>query len=129
MLVFPPTDVAVTIDTHHFVGKGLVSDTLRERLVDPDRVLATGDELITASGLEVVTRLWAGFDRGGVTLVWVLAESHLVLHYWADEGVATLDLHVCDYHERNRVKAQGLLTVLRAFCFRTGSDSWRELHP
>jgi len=49
------------------------------------------------------------FDNGGLTLVWVLAESHLVLHHWEMEGFATLDLHLCNYRGSNIERARRLV--------------------
>ena len=66
------------------------------------------------------------FPEGGLTLVWVLAESHLVIHLWATEGYATIDLHVCDYRESNAAAARALVESLRRLCFAEGSDSWQE---
>jgi S-adenosylmethionine/arginine decarboxylase-like enzyme len=66
------------------------------------------------------------FPGGGLTLVWVLAESHLVLHHWAEEGYATIDLHICDYRGSNEANAQRLVESLRRFCFLEASDSWHR---
>ena len=59
-------------------------------------------------------------------LVWVLAESHLVINLWAAEGYATIDLHVCDYRQSNAAAARSLMESLRRLCFAEGSDSWQE---
>ena len=67
------------------------------------------------------------FPDGGLTLVWVLAESHLVLHYWGAEGFATIDLHICDYRDSNRAKAQRLVETLESSCFLPGTAQWHEI--
>ncbi len=67
------------------------------------------------------------FDNEGLTLVWVLAESHLVMHLWPEQGYATLDLHVCDYNGSNRDAAHALVERLTAYCYVDGSESWREM--
>ena len=67
------------------------------------------------------------FAGGGLTLVWVLAESHLVLHLWPEEGYATVDLHVCDYRESNAAKARRLREELARLCFAAGSGEWQEM--
>jgi len=113
--------------SHHFIGKGLTSDSLREAAGDPMTLVATVERMVADSGLAVVERQVAEFPQGGMTLVWVLAESHLVIHYWAAEGFATIDLHVCDYGESNATKAESLRMTLEAFCFVPGSAAWHTL--
>ena len=56
------------------------------------------------------------------------AESHLVLHHWAEEGYATIDLHVCDYRESNAAKAGLLIESLAGFCFQPGTENRNEIH-
>ena len=79
------------------------------------------------AGLQVVADQAVPFTGGGATLVWILAESHLVLHLWPELGRATVDLHVCDYRESNRAKAHRLRDALAALCFAPGSGAWREV--
>ncbi len=112
--------------SHHFLGTGVISDTLAAAACRPDELLDAVGRLVAGSGLAVVARRAVPFPGGGLTLVWVLAESHLVLHYWAEEGYATVDLHICDYRESNAAKARRLVDSLRHFCFLEGSDSWHE---
>lgn len=73
-----------------------------------------------------------GFGNGGATLVWVLAESHVVLHLWYEEGFATVDIHVCDYTSSNAAKAADLKQRMQELCFDAGECRWEELlipHP
>lgn len=112
--------------SHHFLGTGLVSDALAAAARSPDSLLDEVDGLVADSGLEVVAHQLVPFPGGGATLLWVLAESHLVLHHWAEEGYATIDLHICDYRGSNADKARRLVASLRRFCFQAGTDSWHE---
>lgn len=112
---------------HHFVGEGDFSDRLQKDSHHPQRLLAPVGGVAREAGLQVVTEQAVPFTGGGATLVWVLAESHLVLHLWPELDRATLDLHVCDYRESNRDKARRLRDALDAFCFAPGSAAWREL--
>jgi S-adenosylmethionine/arginine decarboxylase-like enzyme len=112
------------MEAHHFLGSGALSDGLRQVPADLiERVSA----MVRASGLEVVGHQAIHFDGGGHTYVWILAESHLVLHHWEAEGFATLDLHVCDYQESNAGKAGALRKRLTDYCF-DGEATWREMH-
>ena len=112
--------------SHHFLGTGLFSDALAAAASRPEDLLDEIERRVADSGLAVVARRAVPFPDGGLTLVWVLAESHLVLHYWAEEGYATIDLHICDYRTSNAAKARQLVDSLRRFCFVEGSDSWHE---
>ncbi len=114
--------------SHHFLGTGLISGALAAAAQSPEALLDQLERRVADSGLEVVARQAVAFPDGGLTLVWVLAESHLVLHHWAGEGYATIDLHVCDYRGSSAASARRLVASLRGLCFRDGSDRWREHH-
>ena len=113
--------------SHHFIGTGLFSERLRVGQREPQRLLARVKQRVSDCGLEVVAQQAVPFAGGGLTLVWVLAESHLVLHLWPEEGYATVDLHVCDYRESNAEKARRLREELERLCFGAGSGEWREM--
>ena len=113
--------------SHHFIGEGDFSDRLRAACGDTPSLLAAVAGTVREAGLHVVAEQAVPFTGGGATLVWVLAESHLVLHLWPELGLATVDLHVCDYRDSNRVKAHRLRDALAALCFAPGSAAWREL--
>ena len=114
--------------SHHFIGNGLVSAALTAAVAEPDELIETVAGQVRSAGLEVVGHRSVSFDGGGLTLVWVLAESHLVLHHWAAEGFATVDLHVCDYHASNAVKAKRLVAALTTYCFAPATERWQEVH-
>ena len=113
--------------SHHFIGTGPYSEWLELSASDPDQLLATMADRVSAIGFEVVLRSCAVFPNGGRTLVWILAESHLVLHYWGAEGFATIDLHVCDYQASNAAKAAALVEVLEELCFQPRTAVWERL--
>ena len=113
--------------SHHFIGKGRSSARLIQATTDPEALSKTIIGLVEDSGLSVMSETMSRFPDGGMTFVWVLAESHLVLHYWADEGFSTLDLHVCDYQRSNAEKAARLKAALEAYCFAPGTSNWNDL--
>ena len=39
-----------------------------------------------------------GGQRGGVTGVVLLAESHVAIHTWPELGNVTLDIYVCNFN-------------------------------
>lgn len=114
--------------SHHFIGNGRVSPELAGAARTPHVLATTVAEQVRLAGLEVVGERIVSFDNGGLTLVWVLAESHLVLHHWSEEGFATIDLHVCDYLVSNASKANSLVESLTRFCFEPGTATWKEIH-
>ena len=112
--------------SHHFVGTGEASAELSRTARNPEGLLDQIAGIVVETGLGVVSRLAVPFDSGGLTLVWVLAESHLVLHYWPEEATATVDLHVCDYRQSNAARARDLVTRLAALLFEVDSDRWQS---
>lgn len=113
--------------SHHSVGTGTASAELARSTRNPEELLERIAQIVTEAGLGVVSRLAVPFSGGGLTLVWVLAESHLVLHYWPEEATATVDLHVCDYQRSNADRARALVSRLRDLLFVAGSDRWQDL--
>ena len=115
------------MSSHHFLGNGNHAEGFRQAALRPKGLLDDVERLVIDSGLGVMSKQAVPFPGGGLTLVWVLAESHLVIHHWPEEGYATIDLHICDYKSSNRLKARRLLRALDGFCFVEGSANWSEL--
>lgn len=72
---------------------------------------------VTAVGLQAVGQLFHAFpptDRGpsGVTATVLLAESHLCVHTWPEQGAVTLDVYVCNFGGDHSAKAQALMEAL-----------------
>lgn len=112
--------------SHHFIGTGGWSDTLQRGQRDPARLLDEVAGHVQACHLQVMATQAVPFDNGGLTLVWVLAESHLVLHVWPELESATVDLHVCNYGASNAANACALRDRLAAAYFATGGQ-WSTL--
>ena len=72
---------------------------------------------VATAGLTSVGSLFHSFGEGeGVTGVVVLAESHLSIHTWPEDGYVTLDVYVCSYSTDNGPKAQQLFDhLMKAF--------------
>lgn len=115
------------MSTHHSIGIGRMSESLRRR--QSDEALAREIAAhVAAAGFEVVSHHAASFPGGGKTMVWILAESHLVVHLWEEEDFATVDLHICDYRRSNQKRAQSLAAALGELCFVPATARWREIH-
>lgn len=112
--------------SHHSIGVGLLSRGLKHAAVDHGRLVGEISLIVEECELQIVSRDAVKFENGGATLVWILAESHLVIHLWTDEGFATIDLHVCDYQASNRERASRLKKALSEFCFDRAEADWHE---
>ncbi len=58
------------------------------------------------------------FDKG-FTAVIALAESHVAVHTWPDEGYVSVSVHVCNYSRDNSKSAEG---VFQGLCEYFGSN-------
>ena len=114
---------------HHYVGAGRPSEAFARAAKNPRALEASLRSLVEGCGLQVVAHHTARFDAGGLTAVWILAESHLVAHFWSAEGILTLDLHVCDVRRSNRERAEALVAELSRHCFTSSAPpKWTEMH-
>jgi len=68
-----------------------------ERLKSRDALVALFDEIVRDLSLKVVgTPAWHVFPHpGGITGVYLLAESHLTIHTFPEHGSACLNLFCC----------------------------------
>ena len=75
----------------------------RELLTDPDRLGSACRDAVDAGGGHVLDEARAVFPNGAVTLVLVLAESHLSLHTWPEDDLVAVDLFSCGSIDGARV--------------------------
>ena len=134
MRVLPHTDSPVPIVSsraslqsertvpRHAPGLHLIGDLYGCRgdaalMTDAARLEAFCKQAVADAGLTTVGALFHSFGEGaGVTGVVVLAESHLSIHTWPEDGYVTLDVYVCSYSTDNSASAQQLFdTVAAAF--------------
>ena len=79
----------------------------------------------TASGLNILGEVFHQFQPQGVTGTVLLAESHLAIHTWPEEGFVTVDLYVCNYKADNTQKALNLYAKLKAH-FKPAQESFLQ---
>ncbi len=72
-------------------------------LTEPDVLRAAARTAVHAGGGHVLDEAMAVFPNGAVTLVLVLAESHLSIHTWPEESLVALDLFACGAIDGERV--------------------------
>lgn len=66
------------------------------RLRDRGAVLGLLDRVVAAMDLHVVSTAVHVFpEPGGLTALYLLAESHLTIHTFPDTGIATLNVYCC----------------------------------
>ena len=73
---------------------------------------AAAGAAVRAGGGTVLETSHAVFPNGAVTLVLILAESHLAIHTWPEENLIAVDLFSCGAIAAERVAAE-LITALR----------------
>jgi len=88
-------------------------------LTDADALGAACVKAAQAAGLQVVGQLFHRFPAtplgpGGVTATVLLAESHLCVHTWPEQGSATLDVYVCNVGADHSGQAMAVMEALEA---------------
>jgi S-adenosylmethionine decarboxylase len=73
---------------------------------------AAAGAAVRAGGGTVLDTSHVVFPNGAVTLVLILAESHLAIHTWPEESLIAVDLFSCGAIAGERVAAE-LITTLR----------------
>jgi S-adenosylmethionine decarboxylase proenzyme len=72
---------------------------------------------VQQANMQVVGIRFHQFEPIGVTGVVLLAESHVAVHTWPEQGTSgyvTLDVYVCNHTGENRAKAEQLFESLIA---------------
>jgi spermidine synthase len=91
-------------------------------LTEADQLAALCRQHVEAARLTVVNETWHSFpgqgtQRGGVTGVLLLAESHLAIHTWPEQQAVTLDVYVCNFGADNSARAENLMEkLITQFC-------------
>ncbi|SCK62203.1 S-adenosylmethionine decarboxylase [Variovorax sp. HW608] len=88
-------------------------------LVDAQALGAACVDAAESAGLQVVGQLFHAFPAtphgpGGVTATVLLAESHLCVHTWPEQGGVTLDVYVCNFGGDHSAKARAVMASLEA---------------
>ncbi|KTT14554.1 adenosylmethionine decarboxylase [Pseudacidovorax intermedius] len=86
-------------------------------MTDAPLLLAAVTRAVAAAGLTPVGQLAHPFAAtpagpGGVTCAVLLAESHLCLHTWPEQGSVALDVYVCNFSADHSAAARALHAAL-----------------
>jgi S-adenosylmethionine decarboxylase len=92
----------------------------RALMIEPDALRVACLGAVRASGLRPVGELFHRYAHpadaagapSGITGVVLLAESHLAVHTWPENGAVTLDVYVCNAGTDNSARARALLELL-----------------
>jgi S-adenosylmethionine decarboxylase len=101
---YPNTDHFKEIDGVRFAGTHLIVDLFgAKRLDDIEFIDATMRECVEASGATLLhIHLHHFTENNGVSGVAVLAESHISIHSWPENGYVALDVFMCGDAEPQR---------------------------
>ncbi len=62
-------------------------------------------DLITDLELKIVKKISRIFHSKGITLAFILSESHLLIHTWPELGLIHIDLVTCSYRGDKEFKS------------------------
>lgn len=83
---------------HRFAGKHFVASYLdcdREAMGDVERMVEAMDRAVAASGATILGKTPFVFPPNGLTVVYLLSESHASLHTYPEFGACFVDLFTC----------------------------------
>lgn len=83
---------------HAFVGKHFVASYLDcdlRAISNPDGLIHAMDNAVSASGATILDKTPHVFPPNGLTIVYLLSESHASLHTYPEYGACFVDLFTC----------------------------------
>jgi S-adenosylmethionine decarboxylase len=90
-----PTSPMVSHETHgtHVIAE--LSGCSKERLNDPQHMDRVFTRAIQLAGATLIQKVSHKFEPHGLSLVYVLSESHLSIHTWPEKQYASVDIYTC----------------------------------
>jgi S-adenosylmethionine/arginine decarboxylase-like enzyme len=83
---------------------------------NPTKLYHYFENLLKAASFNIVQHIEHHFEPQGYTCIWLLAESHLAIHTFPEEGKSYIELSSCDEHK------------YQCFCQQVQTD-WAILNP
>jgi S-adenosylmethionine decarboxylase len=80
--------------------------TPQSPVTEAGRLAELATEAVAAGGGHVLDSSHVVFPNGAITLVLILAESHLSIHTWPEESLIAIDLFSCGAIDGQRVLAE-----------------------
>ncbi|MBF8262360.1 MAG: speD [Parachlamydiales bacterium] len=87
--------------TYQFMGKHFLAsymDCDTDALSDIDGTIAAMDSAVRASGANILAKTPYIFPPNGLTIVYLLSESHASLHTYPEHNACFVDLFTCGDH-------------------------------
>lgn len=78
-------------------------------LNDPDRITDILHKAANDAGSTIIKSFFHQFSYFGVTGMAILAESHISIHTWPEEGYAAADIFTCGENTRPELGVQSLI--------------------
>ena len=101
-------------EEHDFFGKHLIisySECDRKALGDLQSLIAVMNEAVQASGATILQSAQHIFEPNGLTMVFLLSESHASIHTYPEYGACFVDLFTCG----NNCSSEAFDKVLTAY--------------
>lgn len=95
----------------HFLASYLDCDL--RALTDLDNLIRTLDEAVLKSGASILDKTAHVFAPNGLTIVYLLSESHASLHTYPEHGACFVDLFTCGDHCSSEKFDQALRAYLQ----------------
>lgn len=80
------------------IGKHILvelSGCPEELLNDSRHIESVFTEAVNLAGAHIINKTVHNFEPQGVSVVFVLSESHLSIHSWPEKGYAAIDMYTC----------------------------------
>jgi len=93
-----PHSVELSNSNHATLGKHVIAELsgcdsgILNDIPTMDRIFTQAIEIAGATLLQKVSHK---FEPQGISLVFVLSESHLSIHTWPEKGYASIDIYTC----------------------------------
>ncbi len=81
------------------------------------------NKIINALGLKIVKKTFFNFKPYGVTLIYIISESHLTVHTWPERNYLHIDLFACAMKQPNKPIKQVIQSI-----FQTKNVRFKTLH-
>lgn len=76
-------------------GEHVVCDAYLSGFPNEKELVNLAEQSLAASNMHIVDKLIHKFNPQGMTLVWVLAESHFIIHTYPEHEYMSIDCYTC----------------------------------
>lgn len=108
-------------DPHDFFGKHFLasySGCSAEAISNIDQLIQTMDKAVESSGATILNRSYHIFPPSGITIAYLLSESHATIHTYPEYNACFVDLFTCG----NECTSENFDTILRDYLQATETE-------